>query len=130
MFLIKKVLLLAMILCYLNAPAQQLYITLNPLNCVNCSIGLYALLKEPGIPDICVTLKESCRENAADLEETFEFSRFPKIRLFYSDSLYQALSRESFESEIIISDDTHRETFRAMLKRFNIQTIRNIFSPE
>lgn len=114
----------------ISARGQQLYITFNPLNCVNCSMGLYALLREPEIPIMTIVFKEEDQENEEEWEETFEFSRFPKIQLIYEDSLFYALSKDDFESEIIIRNHAQEELYRALLKRFNIYVVKKLFVQE
>lgn len=110
-----------------NATAQTLYLTLNPLNCLNCSIGLYALEKDPFIPEIRVVVPQQYSRDPAFLEETFEFSRFDKIKLSYSDSLYTWLSQGNMASEVIVFNKDNRESYREPLQTLSPTVVNRFF---
>ncbi|MBS1778313.1 MAG: hypothetical protein JST70_03250 [Bacteroidetes bacterium] len=123
-----RIILLLMIfaLRYHCSAAINIYIPFDPKNCINCSAGLYSLCREPSVQQLTLILKEEYRADEQDLNETYEFNKFPKIKLVYSDSLYRTWSHTDNAIDLVIADDGNKEIYRSDLRRLNMQKIRTV----
>lgn len=108
--------------------AQKMHVTFDPLKCITCSSGLYALSLEKNINSIDVVLLSRYAEDSLELHEKFDFKKHPKIILHYSDSLYNALSRSATDAELIIFDSKNKELYRSALKQINLTEIMTFYS--
>lgn len=113
-------------LSYHVSAAINIYIPFDPKNCINCSAGLYSLCREPFVQQLTLILKEEYRADEHDLNETYEFNKFPKIKIVYSDSLYRAWGRTDNAIELVITEDGNKEIYRSDLRRLDMQRVRTI----
>ena len=121
-----------LILLFFYTPAfSKVFITINPRDCLNCSSGLYVLSKSPHIPEIFIVMMEEFESDSIEIEELFEFTRFEKIKILYSDSLYNAKSQNIRESdfsypELIIEDENGVEQYRSLMIKLDHARIEQV----
>lgn len=123
----KYLLFLTVLLCG-KVRAIETYITFNPLNCINCTSGIYHLSEEKYIKNIQVVFQEMYREDTADMQELYAFRDYPKLHIVFSDSLYKKLSHTDLDAEFIIIGDNHTELYRTSMKRLNMSEIRRYYA--
>ena len=113
----KKLLLIFTLIIYssLIVKGVETYITLNPANCLNCVSGIYRICKENKISTVQIVIQKEHQNNVSELNKLYEFNKFNKLKLVFSDSLYDKLSKQKYESEFIIIDN-NKEIFRQNIK--------------
>src|SRR5690606_18420831 len=75
-----------------SAMAQEIYVSVQPGNCVNCTFHMYQLEQKKNVNRINVVMEERFAQSTDDIEELFEFSKNKKYHLVFSDSLYNHIA--------------------------------------
>ncbi|MBS1771826.1 MAG: hypothetical protein JST82_03125 [Bacteroidetes bacterium] len=110
--------------------ANELFITMSPLNCITCSSGVYDLARENSINIISIVLESKYKEDSTEIEEMYSLSKFPKIKVVFSDSLYKHFSHDNNNPELIIADARKAEIYRSSLKSIDMRAIHHYFPLE
>lgn len=117
----------SLLLFYYSSKAINTYVTFNPLNCINCSSGLYALCNENVIPHIKLVLKEQYKEDINDINEKYSLDKFDKLSIIYSDSMFEMLSNQELDGELIITNNVGKELLRQNLKQIDLPGVRSYY---
>lgn len=112
----RTILFIIWLLSFFPSLAVETYITFNPASCMSCVSGIYRICKVDKIKSIQIVAKEEYANDTEELNKLYEFNRFPKIRLVFSDSLYNALSAMKYEAELVIRDK-QKELYRRNVKQ-------------
>lgn len=122
-----RVFALFFLLSFVNAKANEIFITLNPLSCLACTAGIYELNKNKGINKINIVMESVYQIDSIDINEVYELKRHPKLVVHYSDTLYKKLSSKD-DAEIIIRNTNDEEVYRGLLKRLDLVAINRFFN--
>jgi hypothetical protein len=122
-----RVFALFFLLSFVNAKANEIFITLNPLSCLACTAGIYELNKNKGINKINIVMESVYQIDSIDINEVYELKRYPKLVVHYSDTLYKKLSSKD-DAEIIIRNTNDEEVYRGLLKRLDLIAINSFFN--
>ena len=124
--------LIAVILFFQSFSAEatiKIYVTLSPLHCLNCSANLYNICKLKEVKTIHLILESRFQKDSLELEEQFEFSSIQKIKLFFSDSLYNQKMRNQLFPEIILEENS-KELFRENLTQIQNEKLLSYLQTE
>lgn len=121
--------LLLMFSCQLKA--VTVCITFNPLNCIACSSGIFDLSKEAQIKRIILIARSSYQEDSSDISEKYELGKLSKVKLLFSDSLYDTFQGKEFDAEFILfSDKTKKALYKGKLNKINLGSVRSYYAAE
>lgn len=117
-------------LLYNTTFANEIVITFNPLDCITCTSGLFLIGKEDAVSSVKVVVREIYKEDSAELNEKFEFYKYPKLKVLYSDKLYNKLNGQSNDIEknklFIISNDGKKVVYAQELNKLNLSQLKVI----
>ena len=119
---------LILFLFFYSSSYSKVLVTLDPNNCLTCSSGLYALSNEPLVAEILVIIDSEYKIDSSTHEQLFEFRRFGKFRIIYSDSLFNSKSKSKnaygiANPELIIEDDYGNEKYRSPLAQLDFPRV-------
>ena len=107
---------------------QQVYITVQPGNCVNCTSKLYELHRLKNLNKINIVIQGRFQESKKDIEELYEFNSIKKFNIIYSDSLFETISKAQFFPELVAFNGAGSEIYRSVLTKINLKKIEQLFS--
>jgi|GEM_PF-5109230 len=131
-----RIILMSLLFLLNTAFANEVIITFNPLDCITCTSGIFLLSDDASVKQMKVVVKEMYREDSAELNEKYEFHKFPKLQVCYNDGLYNRLNggvaKEIKEIDknrlFIVSDDGRRILYTQELDKLNLTQLKRILA--
>lgn len=94
---------------------KTIYVTFNPGTCLNCSANLYSICELKEVEQISLIIPKMFQGDSTEMDEEYLFSKQSKLKLIFSDSLYQSKMKNENFPEIVIEDINGKELFRKVL---------------
>src|SRR5690606_37624875 len=110
--------------------AQKIFITLKPGNCLNCSSKIYELERTKNIESMTVIMESNYYSDSTEIEALFEFNSLNKVRVKYSDSIYNHLVSNRDYPELTIINNTGKVIYQKVLLESKIKEVVAILNNE
>lgn len=94
---------------------KTIYVTFSPTTCLNCSANLYSICGLNEVEQINLIIPTMFQGDSAEMDEKYLFSKQPKLKLIFSDSIYHSKVKNENFPEIIIEQADGKELFRKVL---------------
>lgn len=127
-----RILVFILMLFFNTTSANEIIITFNPLDCITCTSGLFFIGNEGAVSSVKIVVREIYKEDSAELNEKFEFYKYPKLKVMYNDKLYTKLNGHSNDIEknklFIISNDGKKVVYAQELNKLNLTQLKAILN--